>query len=184
MSARWNFLNVSKKVLWVTCLRKNFQNHSIGFKSGEYGGRKRSSSLSLLSSKNGSNTLEWCARALSKIKRIFPELLYLVRSPSKNYWNWGAFSVSENATCTFPASGSTAPMSCCRSRPPYVKTSGCCPFNDHIRVIVGENWVLASSWKRATSFSPKKSRLFLNRLGIPFVSHDQLSERHILGVGE
>ena len=33
--ARWNSLNVPKKVLCVTFFLKNFQNHSIGFMSGE-----------------------------------------------------------------------------------------------------------------------------------------------------
>ena len=160
MSARWNFLKVSKKVLCVTCFCKNFQNHSIGFKSGEYGGRNKSSSFSLLASRNGSNSFEWCARALSKIKRIFPASLYLARSPSKKCWNYWAFRVSENATCTFPSKGSTAPIRCCRFRPPYVETTGCCPFNDHMRVMDGENWILNSSWKRITPFSPRESRLF------------------------
>lgn len=72
MKARTNFLNILKKMLGMTCLFKNFQIHSIGFKWGEYEGKNEKSPLSLLSSKESSNPLEWCALALSKPRGFSP----------------------------------------------------------------------------------------------------------------
>lgn len=108
----WNFLKSSKKVLCVTSFRIFFQNHSIGFKSGEYGGKNINSNSSLWASKNGFNSLERWARALSNIKSIFPASRYRVRIPSKKCWNCSAFNVSENAIWTLPTRGSTAPTRC------------------------------------------------------------------------
>ena len=160
MSARWKSLKVPKKVLCVILFLKNFQNHSMGFNSGEYGGKNKSLRRSSCASKNDFSAFEWCTRALSNPIMSFWDLGYLQRRPSKKCWNWSVFNDSENATCTFPLFGSTAPMICCLFRPPYVKTSGWNPFRDHIRVIVGENWTLVSSKKRITSSGSRASSFF------------------------
>lgn len=59
-----------------------------------------------------------------------------------------------------PPRGSTALTRFCRRRPPYVQISAWRPFNAHIRVIVGENWTIVSSWKITTSFSPRGCTFF------------------------
>lgn len=162
MVQNFAFLSFSVSIyrLCVILLRINHQTLSIGFRSGEYGGKNINSRWSWCSCRNGFNLRAWWYRTLSSTRMTFFPL-YARITFFRCFLKVRLFPLSEKETTICPESGLTVPNPVCLSRFLCLHcTLGCFPFIDHRYETVAVLLKLNSSSNKTTVCSGFSIRFF------------------------
>lgn len=126
------WFSVSVYLLWVIFLRIYHHTLSIGFRSGEYAGRKTNSNRSLFLFKNGFKYFAWWHLTLSSIMITFLSSNWCITFIKKDL-NVRALPLSALFTTTCPVWGATHPKNVCRSLLLcLVFIIGCRPLISHL----------------------------------------------------
>jgi len=136
--------------VWVAKRRNSCHSHSVGFSSGEYGGKNINSIVSCLA-RYSFTSFALCHLALSTQSVICEQLWYVLFIKSMVSIKFSAFPLVILWTMASFEFISTKPHRLTRSRVLSEDNWGWHPLGAHWAAIVGSNWMPASSEKRSTS---------------------------------